>query len=349
MTDLTVSRPKARLSSMAAVLRAAGVPPEVSVVIPTRRRPVLLAGGIAALAVQDIQPYRYEIIVCDGGPDADTERVVLALAEKYRPAGHLILYIPVTASQGPAGARNRGWRAAASPVIAFTDDDTMPGCGWLHAGLRAIERGPAAVAGRIHVPLPRRPTIYELDAARLARAEFATANCFVRRSVLERIGGFDQRYTAGWREDSDLQFSIIRAGGIIARADDAVVIHPVAPAHWWSGIAQQKKSQFEALLFKKHKRLYKSRIGNSPPWAYYGAFVFLAAGAAGLLEHSTPVATTGFAGWTILTLWFAAQRLRRTARTLPHVTGVLATSMVIPPLSLFWRLYGAMKFRVPFL
>ena len=80
------------------------------------------------------------------------------------------------------------------------------------------------------MPLPERPTDYEADASGLARAEFATANVFVKRAALALVNGFDERFTSAWREDSDLQFALLATGGRIVRAPDALVIHPVRPA-----------------------------------------------------------------------------------------------------------------------
>jgi len=45
---------------------------------------------------------------------------------------------------------------------------------------------------------------------------------------------------------------------------------------------------------------------------------------------------------------FCARRLRGTSRSPGHVAEMVATSALIPPLSVFWRLFGAWKFRVPF-
>ena len=45
------------------------------------------------------------------------------------------------------------------------------------------------------MPLPKTPTDYEADVAGLERSEFARANCFVRRTVLVALGGFEPRYT----------------------------------------------------------------------------------------------------------------------------------------------------------
>ena len=125
------------------------------------------------------------------------------------------------------------------------------------------------VCGRIIVPLPPAPTDYERDAAGLETAEFATANCFYRREALEAVGGFDERFTAAWREDTDLFFALLERGDR-ARAPEAVVIHPVRPARWGISIRQQRKSMFNALLFKKHPALYRERIQASPPLHYYG-------------------------------------------------------------------------------
>ena len=45
-----------------------------SVVVPSYRRPALLERCLRALLAQDIDPRRYEIIVCDDGPDDDRAR-----------------------------------------------------------------------------------------------------------------------------------------------------------------------------------------------------------------------------------------------------------------------------------
>jgi glycosyltransferase involved in cell wall biosynthesis len=326
---------------------ARAIIPEVSVVIPTYRRPGMLARCLEALVDQDFKTRRFEIIVCDDGPDDETRNCVQIFARDHRRVGCTMKYVPVTATQGPAGARNCGWKAASASVVAFTDDDTIPDRGWLREGLRAMESGAGAAAGRIKVPLCDQPTDYELDAAGLGASEFATANCFVRRSLLVKVGGFDERYTAAWREDSDLQFSLLEAGATIVRAECAVVEHPVRPARWGISVGQQKKSQFDALLYKKHRRYYRARI-PPPPWMYYLVTLSSIAAIAGVLCGIGAVALAGLAGWIVLAGLFACQRLRRTSHAPSHVTEMIATSFVIPPLSVFWRLYGAYKFKVGF-
>jgi GT2 family glycosyltransferase len=321
----------------------------LSVVVPTYRRPRLLATCIASLAAQTLDPRVYEIVVCDDGPDDATRAAVEALARRCAARGTPVRYLPITATQGPAGARNAGWRAARGPVVAFTDDDTCAAPDWLATGLKAIERGVDAASGTIEVPLPPVPTDYELDASGLARAEFATANVFVTHAMLERIGGFDERFTSAWREDSDLHFSILEAGGAIACAPDARVVHPVRPARWGVSLAQQRKVQYDALLFKKHPDAFRQRLRTTRRWLYYATLAAALVCIAGLLAGAEPLAWTGFACWVALTLHLCQIRLRLTSHRAAHIAEMVWTSLWIPFLSTYWRLVGAIRYRVWFL
>lgn len=328
---------------------SAGLRPEVSVVVPTWRRPAMLERCLAALVRQTLDTRRYEIVVCDDGPDEATRASVERIADAHRARGLQVRYLPITATQGPAGARNVGWREARGEIIAFTDDDTIPDARWLEAGLAAMGDGACAASGAIVVPLPERPTDYEYDASGLARAEFATANVFVRKDALISVDGFDERFTSAWREDSDLQFSLMAAGGRIVKAADALVVHPVRPARWGVSLSQQRKSAFEALLYRKHPALYRERIASTPPLAYYASTAAAAAGVAGALAQLPLVAGGGALVWLALTLRFFLLRMRGRSRAWRHVSEMAATSALIPFLSIYWRLRGAFRYRTWFL
>ncbi len=320
----------------------------ISVVVPTCRRPDLLARCLAALDAQDLDPSAYEVLVADDAASDETRRQVEAFAATARSA---ICYVAVSGNHGPAAARNAGWRAARGEIIAFTDDDCVPDPGWLSAGLGTFEeeQDTVVVTGRVMVPLPPDPTDYERDAAGLEGSAFITANCFCRRDVLERLGGFDEHFTAAWREDSDLHFRLLESGGRVVRNSKAVVVHPVRSARWGISLKQQRKIIFDALLYKKHPRLYRERIRRRARWDYYAVVaalgVVLAAGIAGQVV----VALAAAAVWLLLTARFCARRLRRTSRAPRHIAEMVLTSALIPPLSVFWRCYGAVKYRVLFL
>ncbi len=281
----------------------------VSVVVPTCGRPDLLQRCLAALDRQTLERERYEVIVAD-----DT-----------------------ALRSGPAAARNRGWRKARAPIVAFTDDDTVPDPAWLAEGVAAIGRGADAVVGRTVMPLSDAPTDYERNESGLERAEFITANCFLRRTVLERLDGFDEAFRMPWREDSDLHFRLLGHGYRIARAERAVVVHPVRPAPWGVSLRQQKKVVFDALLFRKHPRLYRERIRAAPRWDYYLTVLCLVL---------APISWIAFLAWLGLTARLIACRLRRTSKAPKHVAEMVVTSVLIPPLAVFWRIVGALKYRV---
>jgi len=323
-----------------------------SIVVPTYRRPDLLDRCLASLVAQTFDADRYEIIVADDADDPGTAAQVERWRARTgnRPA---IAYVPVRGTHGPAAARNAGWRIARGDVVAFTDDDTLPCPDWLAQGMAAV--GPdatsavAAATGRVHVPLEgEHPSDYELDASRLAASEFVTANCFVRRDALRAIGGFDTRFTAAWREDSDLHFSLLEAQGRIVRAPGAVVVHPVRPARFGVALRQQRKILFDALLYKKHRRLYRERIRATPRWDYYAIVLSLAIAIVAAFRPATQIALASFSVWLLLTAHFVGQRLRYTSRAPLHVAEVVVTSVLIPPLAVFWRFVGAWRFRVLF-
>lgn len=324
-----------------------GSPLRASVVVPTYRRPDLLERCLRALCVQHFDPARYEIIVAD---DDGGDSAVRALAERLD--GPVpVRYVAVTATQGPAGARNAGWRIARGTVIAFTDDDTIPDPDWLAEGCAALAREPqaAAAAGRIEVPMPARPTDWERDTGGLARAEFATANTFVRRDALEIVGGFDERFTRAWREDSDLMFALIQQAGPVIGAPRARVVHPVRPAPWGVSIGAQAKVYFDALLYKKYPQLYRTRIRPVPPWHYYVAVLTLVAAPLALAAGQPQTAALCAAVWAAITAVFCWKRLRGASIRPSHVAEMIVTSIAIPPVSLYWRLRGALDFRVLFL
>jgi GT2 family glycosyltransferase len=357
---------------------------QVSVVVPTFKRPELLRRCLEALLAQDYDPRAYEIIVADDAACPETRRLVegdcLLIREEYEECLHTrgsnprelrelggseclatqlelaieprplrVRYLPVTGAHGPAAARNAGWRVARGKIIAFTDDDCIPDPGWVRAMAAALADGAAGASGRISVPLHERPTDYERDAAGLAGAEFATANCCCRRDVLAAVGGFDERFTAAWREDSDLHLTLLERGYQLTQAPQAVVVHPVRPAPWGVSLRQQRKSMFNALLYQKHPQLYRQHIQPGPPWHYYGIVGALLVTLASLAQRRRWLALGGAAIWFLLTGRFCARRLRGTSRAPRHLAEMIATSALIPPLAIFWRVRGALRYGVVFL
>jgi glycosyltransferase involved in cell wall biosynthesis len=320
--------------------------PLVSVVIATYRRPQLLRRCLGVLLAQDFPREAYEIVVADDAASEETRQLVYGLAESARSA---LRYVAVVGNHGPAAARNAGWRSARGAIIAFTDDDCIPDSAWLRSGTAALTEDVSAVAGKVRVPLPQPATDYERNEAGLERAEFVTANCFCRRAALLDVGGFDERFTMAWREDSDLQFSLLERGHGIVRAPDAVVTHPVRPARWGICLKQQRKSLFNALLYKKHPALYRRKIQAGPPWHYYGMAASLLVSLWSAAYGPPWLTASATAAWLLLVSRFCLYRLQGASHRPEHVLEMMVTSPVVSLLSLFWRLRGAARFRVLFL
>lgn len=334
---------------MTAVL-AHGLP--LSVVIPTYRRLDVLKRCLEGVLGQDIDARSFEVIVVDDGHD-DSVREYIESLRRIADTGPRVQYLRPATGRGPAVARNAGWRAAHGEMVAFTDDDTVPAPDWLREGVAALHGSPhwAALGGRIDVPRqhPGRPTDHELMTMGLEKAEFATANAFVWRAALEQVDGYDERFTRAWREDSDLQFRLMTQVGPVGHCRRAVVSHPVRPERWGVCLRQQRNIYFDALLYKKHPALYRDRIRPVPPWSYYLMVGLTIAALLSLAAGSHTAAAT--AASLVLALWlqFAAKRLWRTRWTPQHIGEMLATSAVIPFLSVYWRLRGAWHFGVRFL
>jgi glycosyltransferase involved in cell wall biosynthesis len=321
----------------------------ISVVIPTYRRPAMLLRCLNALFEQDFRrmggTVGFEIIAVDDGNDPETQARVMQVV----PPRHVsIRYLGQPVRSGPAAARNRGWQAARADFIAFTDDDCIPDRDWLQQGLLALQGGAQVVTGQMRVPLPGTPTDYERTTAFLETAEFVTANCFCRRSALERVGGLEESFDIAWREDSDLQFKFLRHGIAIVKRPEAIILHPVRPAAWWACLKDERKNSYDALLYKRHPKLFRERI---PSYAglvlLYYAFVLSFTGLLIAFTAGWPRLATGMAIlWLLLLAVLVAKRLSGTSMSVAHIGQVLVTSLVTPFLSVYWRLYGAVKHRV---
>jgi len=198
--------------------------PYISIVIPTYNSALTLSQTIKACLIQDYPRDRLEIIVVDDGSIDDTKRVV-----KNSP----VIYM-YQKRKGPASARNNGWKSLKGEWLAFIDADCVPYKNWIsklaqHCGKDRI----GAVAGSYAVGNSRylldKFVHYEIKYRHSMMGEhtnsFGTYNVLIKRSVLEELGGFDNRYSHASGEDSDLAYRIIKSGHKIYFEKDAMVIH----------------------------------------------------------------------------------------------------------------------------
>ena len=320
--------------------------PEVSVVLPTCGRVDLLDRCLDALMRQTLDGRRFEVIVVDDNPGHNTRQLVAVWRASAGERGPDLRYMPNNGSHGPAAVRNLGWRHARAPIVAFTEDDTVPSPSWLKHGLDAFTDNVDVVSGRVETPRTGTLSDYRREARTLDHTEFATANCFCRKPVLEKLGGFDERFHAGWPDD--FHFRLLKIRAAIARAEHALVVQPVRPVAWGASVWQLKSLAFDALLYKTHPQLYRQKIRATPAWEHYATVLALAICIAGAGAGSPPIALSGAAAWSVMTALLCRKRIRGTSPSLAHAAEMIVTSALIPPTAVFWRLAGAIRFRVRF-
>lgn len=203
--------------------------PLVSVVVSTYDRPDQLGKLLAGLRAQTLARGSFEVIAVDNGSGPATGEIL----ENEQRRGELALRTvrhPLT--RGPAGGRNAGWRLARAPLVAFTDDDCVPSPGWLSAVLDACARAPGAIVQGRTEPDPRDHAAPALlsHTVRVTRLgpQYETCNIVYPRSLLERLGGFDERFgliPAG--EDTDLAWRALELGCEARFASSALVHHAI--------------------------------------------------------------------------------------------------------------------------
>lgn len=293
----------------------AGPDIEVDVVIPTAGRPSLKR-LLAALGPQRETLGRVQVVEDDG--------------------------------RGPASTRNRGWRDSRAEWVAFLDDDVVPGPDWAMRLIHDLGGLPASVAGsqgRLRVPLPdgRRANDWERNVAGLERAAWISADIAYRREALESVGGFDERFRAAYREDTDLAMRLLRRGWQIAHGERAVE-HPVPPAGFWVSVRRQRGNADDVLMRALHGRHWR-RWGRAPAGRLRRHLLatgsLLAAAIAARAGRRR--AAAGLAGgWLALSGELALARIAPGPRDREEVARMLATSAVLPLAAAGWSAWGVL-------
>jgi HAD superfamily hydrolase (TIGR01662 family) len=269
---------------------------------------------------------------------------------------------------GPAAARNLGWRRSTAGWVAFLDDDVVPGPSWLAEltrDLEGLEARVGASQGRVRVPMPagRRPTDWERNVRGLEMARWATADMAYRRSVLEEVGGFDERFPRAYREDADLGLRVVRAGYRIVTGE-RVVTHPARAAGPTVSLRLQAGNADDALMRALHGARWRTAAGvprgrrrrhlvvtGLGATALGGLAAARRGGPAALVPgrggwRARParlVAWVAGAGWALGTAELALARVRPGPRTPREVATMTATSALMPPVATWHWLSGWLR------
>jgi len=226
---------------------------ETSVVVASHR-PHYITACIDALVTEAVSETEREIIVVADYP-------IEQLAKEH-PGVQWICMPDISI---PA-KRNRGISCAHGEVVGFTDDDCIPRPGWVKNAAAFLRRNNdcAGVAGQTDVEHVEASTYPLREFKRLELPGWRTNNIFYRKSDLIEAGCFDERFTLQ-REDADVAFSILARGRKIGYCSDVKVLHRHRNGERWDLLKNCRNRQFDPLLYKKHRRAYRSQIGTPMP------------------------------------------------------------------------------------
>jgi len=205
---------------------------KITVVIPTRNRAALLRGCLTSLERQTLPPEDYEVVVVVDGSTDGTLEMVRDLSPCYR------LRHVWQDHGGLSAARNRGNREAQGALVLCLDDDMLAAPELLAAHLRTHEDHPGGlVQGALAIDRSVRRTPFiryqerlldQIHAGRTGQAailhseDVSGGNISIAASLLESVGGFNERLKRLRNTDGELAHRLQQRGSTIRYAGQAL-------------------------------------------------------------------------------------------------------------------------------
>lgn len=201
--------------------------PFVSIMVPAHNEGVVIVKTVAALLNFDYPEDRYEIIVINDN-STDNSAELLKKIQDENPTRKLIVINTdkITGGKGKSNALNIGYRQSSGEFIAIYDADNTPerkALSYLVAELKADD-SLGAVIGKFRTRnkevnlLTRFINIETLSFQWMAQAgrwqlmklcTIPGTNFILRRTIIEAIGGWDEKAVA---EDTEISFRIYLMG-----------------------------------------------------------------------------------------------------------------------------------------
>lgn len=310
------------------------MPPEIAVVVPSRRG-ARLAFLLEALSEQTLARDCFEVIIVR---DASSKSSVVP------PSDLPVRFLQVSGECGPTVKRNAGWRSARSPFVAFTDDDCRPQPAWLATILAALKKRPDALVQGVTRPDPEESHLLH----GLARSQsvdcpsvwFQCANLACSRATLDRLDGFDEDFYFGG-EDTDFGARAVGSGAAHLFEPGAVVDHAVIPRGLAGALREAARWPSLPLLLRKHPA-YRDHLYKRFFWQESHALVLLAAlGAFASTQHRAGVC---------LALPYVAYNIDPSALTGRGMARQLAgmpSRALVDAIEVGATIRSAIRFRVP--
>lgn len=259
--------------------------PRISVVVCTYNGSRTIADCLDGLAALDYPDY--EVIVVDDGSKDATAQI----------AGEYDVRLIRTENRGLGNARNTGLEHATGEIVAYTDDDTRPDPHWLtYLAVTFMTTDHVGVGGSNIAPpgdgfyadcisnSPGNP-VHVLLTDQIAE-HIAGCNSAFRRTALQEIGGYDERFRVAG-DDVDICWRLQERGWTIGFSPAAMVWHHrrnSLRAYWRQQLGYGKA---EALLEAKWPEKYNPAGHLSWSGRLYGNGLTQSLGSRRRIYHGT--------------------------------------------------------------
>jgi len=196
----------------------------ISVVIPAHNEEKNIAKTLLSLLKQKLAPT--EIIVVDNHSTDHTKQVILSFKKKFSQK-NISLILLSEAKLGVAFARNKGFYAAKSPIIASTDADTVPHSDWIQKIAHHFKKYNSVAVSGISIMTDSTPFIRLMSQLNWYKyltlifrfifgfQTISTANAGVKKASFVAVGGFNTKYKVpNQLDDTELSSRLVKIGPI---------------------------------------------------------------------------------------------------------------------------------------
>jgi GT2 family glycosyltransferase len=188
--------------------------PQLTVVLSTLGNYEVLSQVLDGYSRQEVPRGTFEMLVVSDLAEPDPEAVDTAIGERPYRVRRLTPSVP-----GLSANRNVGWQAARTPIVLFTDNDTIPVSGLVSEHLAWHQRYPdpeTVVVGWVRWARGIKVTpfmtwldhgyqfdFHSIEGADASWAHVYGANSSIKREFLVRVGGYDEERLPYLYEDLD--------------------------------------------------------------------------------------------------------------------------------------------------
>ncbi|WP_347862318.1 glycosyltransferase [Salimicrobium sp. PL1-032A] len=300
--------------------------PTVSILIPAHNEEMVIEKTLQSMIALEYPKNNLEVIVINDNSSDRTGEILETYAARF-PFIKPVHTSPPNGGKGKSGALNNGLKEATGEMIVVYDADNTPEPEAIQYLALGLENDPeaGAVVGKFRVTnaqknlLTRLINIETITFQWLAQAgrwfwfrmsTIPGTNFAIRRSILERLGGWDEKALS---EDTELSFRVYELGYHIRFFPMAVTWEqePEKLKVWWKQRTRWARGN-EYVIFKYLFRFHKLKRKKMAIDLFYFLFTYLLFFSGILISHSIFVLnlffdlniTIGFVSYVLLILGF---------------------------------------------